>query len=77
MVIANGLEGRFRNPQTIDAAIQHFFDSFKLLLLHLFDGPAGHYLEGELATPLKIQPQRRGNIQNQRSGSNGKREDQG
>ena len=76
MVIANGLEGRFRYPQTIDAPIQHFLDRFKLFLFHLFDGPTGHHLEGELATPLKIQPQRRGNIQNQRSGSNGKGKDQ-
>ena len=77
MVIANGLQGGFRYPQTIDAPIQHFLDGFKLFFLHLFDGPTGHHLEGELAAPLQIQPQGRGNIQNQRCRGNGKGEDQG
>ena len=77
MVIANGLQGGFRYPQTIDAPIKHFLDGFQLFLLHLFDGPTGHHLEGELTATLKIQTQGRGNIQNQRSRGNRKGEDQG
>ena len=64
LVIANGLQGGFRYPQTIDAPIEHFLDRFQLFLLHLFDDPTGHHLEGELAAPLKIQPQRWRKVQN-------------
>lgn len=77
LVVADGLEGGFRDPQAVDAAIEHVLDGFELLPLHLGDRSGRHHLQGELAAAAQVEAQLEGEGDQNGAGGDGQGQDQG